>query len=151
VSVDTPSVQCEPLAGHKLATDGLEVVRNHGTGTAVIDKVVLARPKGPLLKRAWAVPRTAEIEGMSWGAPPPRFHLVGWHWDQRHLAKGARVPPSAGKYDRTNLRAVVGLAPGVTRGIAAGLDIWYHVGGNYYHLRTKVALILLNRKSCPGA
>ncbi len=143
-----PSVQCEPLAGHQLATDGDEAVRNHGTATAVIDKVALARAKGLLLERAWAVPTTAQLEGMSWGAPPPPYHLLGWHWGRRHLGKGARVPPSTGKYDRTNLLVVVALAPGVTRGTAAGIDIWYHVGANHYHLRTKVALVVINRKSC---
>jgi len=42
-------VQCEPLAGHKLATDGDMAVRNSGKSTAVIDRVALARLRGLLL------------------------------------------------------------------------------------------------------
>ena len=107
------SVQCAPLAGHEVATFGDVGVRNSGRATAVIDKIALAKPKGLQLLRVWAVPTTGSAEGMSWGFPPPPFHVPGWHWDHRHLAGGARVLPSAGQDDSTNLLAVVALAPGV--------------------------------------
>jgi hypothetical protein len=132
-----------------VTTFGDDSVRNHGHATAVIDKAVLADPKGLVLLRAWAVPTTGEIAGMSWGAPPP-YHLVGWQGDHRHLAKGATVAPAVGKYDRTNLLMVVRLAPGRIKGTAAGIDIWYHVRSNRYHFRTKPGLIVINRKSCSG-
>jgi hypothetical protein len=145
-----PSIQCQPLAGHMVTTFGDDSVRNHGHATAVIDRVAFAEPKGLVLLHAWAVPTTGQIAGMSWGAPPPPYHLVGWQWNHRHLAKGARVPPGTGKYDRTNLLMVVRLAPGHMKGTAAGIDIWYHVGPNRYHFRTSLGLIVVNRKTCAG-
>ena len=58
------------------------------------------------------------------------------------------MPLAIAKYDRTNLLMVVRLAPGRSRGTAAGIDIWYHVGSNRYHFRTKLGLIVVNRKTC---
>jgi hypothetical protein len=146
----TPSIQCQPLAGHKVTTFGDEEVTNHGHATAVIDRVAFTDPKGLVLLRAWAVPTTSDIAGMSWGFPPPPYHLVGWQWNHRHLAAGARVPLAVGEYDRTNLLMVVRLAPGVNKGTAAAIDIWYHVGPNRYHFRTSLGLIVVNHKTCAG-
>jgi hypothetical protein len=145
------SVQCQPLAGHKVTTFGDDSVRNYGKATAVIDKVTFVRPRHLRVLRIWAVPTTADLAGMSWGVPPPprSYHLAGWHWNQRHLAKGARVPPAAGKYDRMNLLVVVALTPGAQRGSMAAMDIWYHVGANAYRFRTSLGLVVVNRKSCP--
>jgi hypothetical protein len=54
------------------------------------------------------------------------FKVVKWQWNHRMVAAGARVPPpSAGKYFRMNILAVVRLAPGFTRGRAAGIDMWF--------------------------
>lgn len=148
----TRSVQCEPLAGHKVATFGDVAVRNSGTATAVIDRVGLADMRRLRLLRTLAVPTTQDIEGTHWGLPPPSFQneLAGWQWDRRHPASGAKVPPSAGKLDQTNLLVIVALAPGVSRGTAAGMDVWYHVGASSYHVRIPLGLILVNRKSCQG-
>lgn len=146
-----PAVQCEPLAGHKLATFGDVAVRNSGTATAVIDRVGLARMRGGLrLLRTLVVPTTQDIEGMHWGLPPRSFQneLAGWQWDRRHAAAGARVPPAAGKLDQANLLLIVALTPGARRGSAAGIKVWYHVGGSDYQVNIPLGLTLVNRKSC---
>jgi hypothetical protein len=134
-----------------LVTDGLEEVQNHATTTAVIDKVALRRPKGLVLDRAWVVPTDAQLYGAAHGYPPQHyFKVVGWHWDRRMLADGARVPPlSTGTYFRMNILVVVRLAPGFTRGRASGIDMWYHVGDKHYYLRFLTALAA-DTDSCRG-
>src|SRR5262249_2473630 len=129
----TPGEICIPLDGHKVAVDGLEQVRNAGDTIAVIDKVALRRPKALRLIRVWAVPTTGELYGAWVGYPPPPYDVPGFVWADRQLANGARIPPSLDKYDRTNLVLVVSLAPGNSRGYSAGVDVWYHVGGNHYY------------------
>src|SRR5215510_12053295 len=106
--------QCIPLAGAKVVTDGLEMIQNRATTVAVIDRVALRRPKGLLLDRAWVVPTDAQLYGAAHGYPPQHyFKVVGWHWDRRQLADGARVPPlSTHEYFRMNIVIVVRLAPG---------------------------------------
>jgi hypothetical protein len=145
----SPGEQCIPLAGSKVVTDGLEEIQNRAATTAVIDKVALRRPKGLLLIRAWVVP-TDQLFGAAHGYPPPtRFKVVGWHWDRRQPADGAKVPPlSTGKYFRMNILVVARLAPGFTRGRAAGIDMWYHVGGNNYYLRFQTALVAVAGPTC---
>jgi hypothetical protein len=110
--------------------------------TAVIDKISLRRPKHLLLDRAWVVPSDGGLYGAAHGYPPQHyFKVVGWHWDRRMLAEGAMVPPlSSGKYYWMNVVVGVRLARGVTRGSAAGIDLWYHVGSNHYYLGFETAL-----------
>jgi hypothetical protein len=56
-------------------------------------------------------------------------------------ARGARVPPlSSGTYFRMNILVVVRLAPGFTRGRAAGVDVFYHVGDSHYYLKLLTAV-----------
>jgi len=148
----TPSIQCTPLAGHKVMTFGDDFVQNHGKATAVIDKVTFVHPHHLRVLRIWAVPTTADLAGALSGPPPPAdppWQMVGWQWNHRHLAKGARVPPATGRYDRMNLVAVVSLTPGARRGTMAAMDIWYHVGVSRYRFRTSLGLVVVNRKSCP--
>ncbi len=124
-------------------TDGLEAVQNHANAMAVIDKVALREPKGLLLDRAWVVPTDASLYGSGYGYPPQfhRWKVPRWHWGKRMLAAGAGVPPlSSGKYFRMNILVVVRLAPGFTRGRAAGVDMWYHVGDSHYYLKFLTAL-----------
>jgi len=147
----SPGGQCVPLAGAKVVTDGLESFQNHATATAVIDKVALRRPKGLLLDRAWVVPTGGQLYGAAHGYPPQHyFKVVGWHWDRRMLAAGAKIPPlSTGHYRWMNILVVVRPAPGVKRGRAAGVDMWYHVGDSHYYLRFLTA-IAADRVSCSG-
>ena len=139
----SPGGQCIPLAGHPVVTDGMESFENHANTLAVVDKVALRNPKGLRLDRAWIVPTDAQLYGAAYGYPPQfhRFKVVRWHWDQRMLADGARVPPlSSGKYFRMNILVVVRLAPGFARGRAAGIDMWYHVGDSHYYLKYLTSL-----------
>ena len=39
-----------------------------------------------------------------------------------------------------NILIVVRLAPGVSRGRADGIDVWYHLGGHHYYLKLLTAL-----------
>jgi hypothetical protein len=135
--------QCIPLAGADVVTDGMDMFQNHGTRTAVIDKLALRRPEGLVLDRAWIVPTDAQLYGAAYGYPPPhRFSVVGWRWDRRQLANGAAVPPlSSGQYLRMNVVIVVRLAAGFKRGRTAGIDMWYHVGLSHYYRRFLTALV----------
>ncbi len=130
-------------------TDAIEEVQNHGTTTAVIDKIALRKPSGLRLDRVWVVPTDRELAGATNGYPPPRYHVVGWHWEKRMPPHGARVPPIVtGKYFRMNIVVVVGLAPGFTRGEAAGIDVWYHVGDDHYDLHLQTALAAVKGHTC---
>jgi hypothetical protein len=128
--------ECLVLAGHQVVTYGLEWVRNPGTATAVIDQMTLAKPEGLQAVAAWVVPTSGLLYGAQLGYPPSKMPLPGWQWARRELANGAKVPHTLGKHSRVNLVLVLGLNSGVAHGQAAGIDIWYHVGGSHYHLRT---------------
>ncbi len=134
--------ECLALAGHQVVTYGLEWVRNPGTAPAVIDDMTLAEPEGLRLVAAWVVPTSGLLYGAQVGYPPSKMPLPGWQWTSREPPNGANVPNTPGKHDRMNLLFVVGLEPGVTRGQAAGIDIWYHVGSSSYHLRTAKRLVV---------
>jgi hypothetical protein len=132
--------------GGRSSEHGLDAVRNSGKATAVIEKIAMADPKGLRLIRAYAVRTQGEWFGVQTGYPPGHFHLTGWHWNSRQNADGARVPPAASKDDYWNLLLVV--APEGARSTYAGIDIWYRVGDNRYHWRTKAGLLLTRRWSC---
>jgi len=143
----SPGTECIPLRGAKVITDGWEGVRNHSTTTAVIDRVALTHPKGLRVIRAYVVPAQGEWFGFQRGYPPGQYRLIGWQWDRRQDANGARVPPSTGKNDYWNLLLVI--EPVAARGTAAGIDIWYHVGSSNYHLRIETALVVpTKRRRC---
>lgn len=144
----TPGEQCIALRGATVASDGLEAVQNHGTATAIIDKVALRRPRDLQLVGVWAVPAEGTLFGAQTGYPPGHVPLPGWHWTRRQHANGAKVPHTTGKYDRMNLVLTVRLPAGVTRGRAAGVDMWYHVGTNHYYLKFLTALVVLAGPTC---
>ncbi len=138
--------ECLTLAGHQVMTYGVEWVRNPGTATAVIDQTTLAKPEGLRLVAAWVVPTSGLLYGAQVGYPPSQMPLPGWQWAKRQPADGANVPHTLGKHNRENLLLVFGLKPGVTSGQAAGIDIWYHVGGSHYQLRTAQRLVVGARR-----
>ncbi|HEX2322298.1 MAG TPA: hypothetical protein VHJ18_25230 [Streptosporangiaceae bacterium] len=144
-----PGTQCIPLAGHAVASYGLEFVQNPTKTMATITSVTLRKDHGLKLVHAWAVP-TAQLYGVGLGPPPPTFKVIGFRWNRRQAADGARVPQSTGKYDRMNLVLVLRLAPGRTQGRAAGVDVRYEVAGQHYYVPYKTAVVLATGK-CPGA
>jgi hypothetical protein len=144
-----PGTQCIPLAGHTVASYGLEFVQNPTNTTATITSVTLRKNYGLQLVRVWAVPTNAQIYGVGLSPPPPTFKVIGWHWNHRHIAAGARVPHSTGKYDRMNLVLVVRLAPGKTGGRAAGVDVRYEVAGKHYYVPYRTAVVLRAGSRCP--
>ena len=143
-----PSAQCIPLAGHATATYGLDYVQNPTSTTATLTRVYLRDNHGLQVVAAWAVPSTEQIYGTSWGPPPPHFKILGWHWNRRQRADGARVPPTHGKYDRLNLALVLRLAPGRKRGRAAGVNVAYRLRGASYLIRHQTAVILRAGTRC---
>lgn len=144
----TPGEQCIALRGATVASDGMEAVQNHGKATAVIDKVALRRPKSLDLVRVWAVPSDGMLFGAQTGYPPGHAQIPGWHWDWRQPANGAKVPHTTGKDHRVNLVLSVRLPAGATRGRAAGVDMWYHVGNSRYYLKFETALVVLSGPTC---
>jgi hypothetical protein len=140
-----PGVECIPLQGAKVITDGFDAVRNHGSAVAVIDKFALVDLKGLQLIHAYAVPTQGQWFGLQRGYPPGHFALFRWHWNRRQNLTGASVPPEPGKYEYMNLVLVVALK--AARGSYAGIDVWYHVGSNDYHLRTVAGLMVTKRST----
>ncbi len=132
--------ECLVLAGHQVVTYGRERVRNPGTATGVIDQMTLEKPDGLQVVAAWVVPTSGLLYGAQIGYPPSKMPRPGWQWARREQANGAKVPHTPGKHNRVNLVVVLSLSSGVTNGQAAGIDIWYHVGGSHYHLRTATRL-----------
>jgi hypothetical protein len=143
-------LQCVPARGHRVLTDGLEVIQSRAMTIAVIDKVAFTSPKGLRVIRAYVVPDSGSVYGVLYGYPPEGavdlgFSLAGFHWNTRQNAGGANVPPRT----RMNLLLVFKVLPGVGRATAASIDIWYHVLGTHYHFRTMTALVVVvNRRSC---
>ena len=131
-------------------TDGWPAVRNTSQTPAVIDKVDMADPRGLRLLKAWAVPVVGhDLYGAEPGYPPGKVDSPGILWDQRHTANGAVVRHSTGLH-QTDLLFVVRLLTG--HASASGVDIWYHVGHQRYHIRTVFGLKVLSAGSgnCPS-
>jgi len=88
-----PGQQRRPLAGHAVATDGLESVRIRATTTGVFDNVALAKPKRLQLVRAWAVPTDGQLYGVRPGYPQPTWPANAWHWNRQQPADGPECRP----------------------------------------------------------
>jgi len=129
-------------------TDGWPFVKNSSATPAVIDKVGMANPHGLSLITAWAVPVTGTTYyGAEPGYPPGKVLPRGIQWAERHTADGATVRHSANASGATDLLFVVRLQ--AARATASGVDIWYHVGTQHYHIRTDFGLTVLGSGQCP--
>jgi hypothetical protein len=129
---------CTPLSPGEVVTDGFFEVSDNWRGTvAVISKISLVRPHGLRLMRAYAVrvgnhPSYGDMPG------PPSVHVAGFTYPQwRHHvnAIGARVPYVKHLAFQTNLLLV--LKTSARKSIDHGFNVWYHVGTQQYHLRTR--------------
>jgi hypothetical protein len=137
----TPSGQCVPARPGQVISYGLSYVQNPTHHTATILHVFLRNNHGIRRVRAWAVP-TMQLYGVGLGPPPPQFKVVGFQWNRRQPAQGAQVVPTHGKDDRLNLVMLITLAPGRTRGRAAGVNITYRLNGNTYLIPDRTFVVL---------
>jgi hypothetical protein len=140
----SPGTECVPIKTGDIVTDGFDKVANSGQATAVIDKVAFADPHGLRQIAAYAVPVAGGLYG-DWTGYPPDHPVPGFHWAERQAADGATVPHTTGPGGMNIL--VVAQVTG-KRGTASGVDIYYHVGSQHYHLRTSTALVALIAKTC---
>jgi hypothetical protein len=140
--VEASGSVCEQGVTSHVFTDGWPFVVNSSQTPAVIDKVGLANPRGLSLITAWAVPQANDGYGAAPGYPQAaRMPLSpGLQWAHRHNAVGAIIRYKT-HHPYTGMLFVVRLL--AKRASATGVDIWYHVGSQHYHLRTVFGLIVL--------
>jgi hypothetical protein len=124
-------------------TNGWPFVVNSSSTPAVIDKVGIANGHG--LRLLVAVPTSQDFYGAQPGYPNNSIPLSGFHWAQRRNAVGDAIPHSTGSHKWTDLLFVLRLT--ASHGSDSGVDIWYHVGSQHYHLRTVFGLFVVQ---CPG-
>lgn len=138
---------CVPIdrAG-EFVTEGFNDVSDGWRGTvAVISKISLVRPRGLRLVRAYAVrlgdvPAYGDIPGL------PSSYDGGFKypaWKHHVNAIGARVRYVKHLAFQTNLLLV--LKTSARKSTDQGINVWYHVGAQQYHLRTRFGLELLAR------
>jgi hypothetical protein len=138
---------CVPISHPgEVVTDGFyEVTDNWRSTVAVISKISLIRPRGLRLLRAYAVrvgndPSYGDMPG------PPSVHVAGFTypaWRHHVNAIGARVPFVKHLAFQTNLLLV--LKTSARKSTDQGINVWYHVGTQQYHLRTHWELEWLAR------
>jgi hypothetical protein len=138
---------CLPI-GHPggFVTEGLNEVSDSWRGTvAVISKISLVRPRGLRLVRAYAVrlgnhPSYGDMPGLP-SVSDDGFNYPAW---KHHVnAAGARVPYVRHLAFQTDLLLVLRVS--ARKSTEQGINVWYHVGTQQYHLRTSFGLELLAR------
>jgi hypothetical protein len=132
--VEADGYACITQLDHGVLTDGWPFVQNSSTSPAVIDKIGMANSHGLALLGAVAVPTSEDFYGAAPGYPNNIDPLPGFHWAQRRNLIGDSIPRSGGDHKWTDLLFVLRLT--ASGGHATGVDIWYHVGSQHYHLRT---------------
>jgi hypothetical protein len=143
--VEANGYECITQLDHGVLTNGWPFVVNSSSTPAVIDKVGIANGHGLRLLGAVAVPTSQDFYGAQPGYPNNSIPLSGFHWAQRRNAVGDAIPHSTGSHKWTDLLFVLRLT--ASHGSDSGVDIWYHVGSQHYHLRTVFGLFVVQ---CPG-
>lgn len=140
-------LDCVPI-GHPggFMTEGFNDVNDNWPGTvAVISKISLVRPRGLRLVHAYAVrladsPAYGDIPGLpSVNDDGSRYPA----WKHHVNAAGARVRYVRHLAFQTNLLLVLKVS--ARKATDQGINVWYHVGTQQYHLRTRFGLELLAR------
>jgi hypothetical protein len=145
---ETIGTVCVPVKPGQVVADGINAINNRESATAVIDRVGLVSPQRLRILAAYVVPITGHVlYGAQPGDPPIPGAPPGFQWGERQQAEGARVPHTSG-YHVMSLLLV--LSTHGSRSTDKGVDVWYHVGGQHYHLRTGVGMLALVAQSCPG-
>lgn len=141
-------IQCVPVPARGLiVVDGFNTIPNNGQQVAVIDRVALVDPKNLRQLEAWVVP-TRVLYGDWIGYPPNGGHhtpTAGFDWPARQNAVGARIGQAAPARPNMNLLVAAQMSD-TSEASEQGIDVWYHVGNQRYHLRTNVTM--LDRLHC---
>jgi hypothetical protein len=144
--VEADGYVCITQIDHGVVTNGNPYVQNSSHTPAVIDRVGLANSRGLQLIESIAVLTSHVLYGAEPGYANDHLALPGFQWAQRRNAIGDVVRYSTpGTGVVTDLLFV--LRPTASGGHASGVDIWYHVGSQHYHLRTVFGIYVAK---CPG-
>lgn len=144
--VEADGYVCITQIDHGVVTNGNPYVQNSSATPATIDKVGLANSHGLQLLGTVAVLTSNVLYGAEPGYPNDHLNIPGFQWAKRRNAIGTVVRYSkAGTGIVTDLLFVLRLT--ASGGHATGVDIWYHVGSQHYHLRTVFGIYVAK---CPG-
>ena len=140
-------LDCVPISQPGgFVTEGFNEVSDNWSGTvAVISKISLVRPRGLRLEHAYAVrlgdsPSYGDMPGL------PSVSHYGFKypaWKHHVNAVGARVRYVRHLAFQTNLLLVLKVS--ARKSTDQGINVWYHVGTQQYHLRTRFGLELFAR------
>jgi hypothetical protein len=141
----SPGSACIPASSGGLISDGLQALRNSGSGTAVVQKVHLTNPHHLIIKVAWIVPiHGTNFYGFLSGTPGGKGALPGVEWSQRVRAPGARIPPA---HDHHAANLVLVLKMTGRKGTAKAVDVFYRESGQQYHLRYNTSVEVVQAKA----
>jgi hypothetical protein len=138
--------QCIDMKRGDVVVDGFNTIPNSSSQVAVIDKVAFADPVRLRQIAAYIIPDSGELYG-DWTGYPPNgsHHPANPHldWSARQNAAGARIPPTpgGGPPKGPNVQLMVVAQSSGDKASEQGINVWYHVGSQHYHLRTPVTMI----------
>ena len=138
--------QCIDMQRGDVVVDGFNTIPNLGRQVAVVDKVAFADPVGLRQIAAYIIPDNGELYG-DWTGYPPNggHHPANPHldWSARQNAAGARIPPTPGgrPFKGPNVQLMVVAQSSGVKASEQGINVWYHVGSQHYHLLTNVTMI----------
>jgi hypothetical protein len=138
-------IQCIDMKRGDVVVDGFSTIPNSGRQVAVVDKVAFADPVRLRQIAAYIIPDNGELYG-DWTGYPPNggHHPANPHllWSARQNAAGARIPPTPrGPEGRPNVQLMVVAQSSGVKASEQGINVWYHVGSQHYHLLTNVTMI----------
>ena len=138
--------QCIDMQRGDVVVDGFNTIPNKAKQVAVVDKVAFADPVGLRQIAAYIIPDSGELYGDMTGYPPNGDHQPappGLDWGARQNAAGARIPPTpgGGPPKGPNVQLMVVAQSSGDKASEQGINVWYHVGDQHYHLRTRVTMI----------
>ena len=145
IDPDSHDIQCIDMQRGDVVVDGFNTIPNSGRQVAVVDKVAFADPVGLRQIAAYIIPDSGALYG-DWTGYPPNggHHPANPHldWGGRQNAAGARIPPTfSGPFKGPNVQLMVVAQSSGDKASEQGIDVWYHVGSQHYHLRTNVTMI----------
>lgn len=127
---------CLPQLHGQPDTVAIDVIRNNGHASLVIDRFGLSRPRHLALVGGYVVPGRAAVGQWESFPPPARKLDKGVQWASRQAPADARVLP--GHY----INPVLGLKASGHTGSAAAAEIFYHVGSTHYVWKSPVTILI---------
>jgi hypothetical protein len=140
--------ECIDMQRGDVVVDGFNTIPNSGRQMAVIDKVAFADPVRLRQIAAYVIPDNGALYGDWTGYPPNGGHhgaSPGLDWSARQNAAGARIPPTrgGGPPKGPNVQLMVVAQSSGDKASEQGINVWYHVGDQHYHLRTPVRMFAI--------